>query len=330
VRGQRPRAQPRHHRPVRDGALRRIGARLGGHGLGMGAPGAELLEQPRLADPGFARHQDEPRAPVLRGPPEIHQARPLLCPADDRGAAERFHPPSLAARGSRSVLRRQQRLVGAPCRRRRLHPELPLQDRRARVVDPYRPSPVPLCIMQPHEHPVGLLPQWVGPQQPLRVPGRLGMVAAALQQRNQALQRLEVGLAESLALAEQPLVVGPFEQVAPVEIDRVPQRRHRLVALPGARERQGLLEGRHVHPVGGVPPPPQRPRRHLDEPVEVGEGTAQGVQEVAEVGPRLRLGRVGPQQEGKPLSRLRRIPAKEQVGQQRLPRADSSGRAASG
>jgi hypothetical protein len=42
------------------------------------------------------------------------------------------------------------------------------------------------------------------------------------------------------------------------------------------------------------------------------------VEQVAEIRPRLRLGRVGPKEVREVLPRLRRIPVEEEVGEQRL------------
>ena len=135
------------------------------------------------------------------------------------------------------------------------------------------------------------------------------MVAALGEQRHQTLQGLEAAPAEPLPVLGQPLVVQALEQVAPVQGDGAGQRLRVAVGQ--------LLERGHVQPEGRIGPPGQRPWRHLQVAVQAGEGAAEGVEHVAEVGPGLGLGRVRPQQEGQPLARLGRLAVEQQVGEQR-------------
>jgi hypothetical protein len=313
--GQRLLAQPGHHRSVGQGALRGIRAGRRGHRPTVQAPGAELLHQPGLADAGLAGDQHQAGRPALGGPPQLGQPGPLASPADQRRAAERAGRSALAAGGEAPAV--QQGLVDPPGRRRWLHAQLALQDGRAGVVGSQRPGPVAAGVVQAHQDPVGLLVQRVGAHQLLGSGDRLGVVAAPGQQPGQPLQGLQPAPAELVAFGQEPLVLAAFQQVAPVELDRLAEGGDAAVGRavgPG----QGGLEGVDVQPGRPVRPPLQRPRGHLEEPVEVGQGLAEVVQHVAQVGPGLRLAGVGPEQEGQALPGLGRLPVQQQVGEQRL------------
>jgi hypothetical protein len=149
------------------------------------------------------------------------------------------------------------------------------------------------------------------------VEDRLGMVATCTQLCHQALRGLDEAPAEVLPLGEEPLVLTAFQQISPVQPDGLPQRGHAAVGVDvGAAE--GVLEGGHVQPERPLRAPVQRPRGHLEEPVDLGKGPAEVVQDMAKIRARLRLGRVGPQQERQAPAGLRRIPVEQQVGEQRL------------
>ena len=60
------------------------------------------------------------------------------------------------------------------------------------------------------------------PQQLLGGKDRLGVVAAGLEQRGEALEGRAISLADPLALAEEPLVVPTLEQVARIQLDGFP------------------------------------------------------------------------------------------------------------
>ena len=315
VPGQGARAEPGHHRPVGQRPLGRVGAGLAGRGPALGAPGAELLDQPGLAGAGLAGDQHQPGVPALGGPPQLGQPGPLAGPPDQGRPAER-PGPSRCRLGARLGAWRQQGRVGPAGGRRGGHVQLPLQGGGAGVVGPQRPGPVAAGVVQPHQEPVGRLPERVLAQEPLGVADRRGVLAPGLQQLGQPLQGLQVAPAQPLPLLQQPLVVAALEQVAPVQLDRLAQGGELLAGLPGPGRRR--LEGGHVQPEGGVVPPPERPLGHLQEPVGVGQGAPQVVQQVAQVGPRLGLAGVGPEQEGQALARLGRLPVEQQVGEQRL------------
>ena len=70
----------------------------------MGAPGAELLDDPCLPDPGLAADEYELCPAVLGRAPEGGQLRPLRGSPNERGTGELS---ALRADGRRFVLSRQ-------------------------------------------------------------------------------------------------------------------------------------------------------------------------------------------------------------------------------
>ena len=310
-------AQPGHHRPVGERPLGRVGTGLHGRRSLVDAPAAQLLDQPGLARPGLAGDQHQPGRPAGAGPPQVGEAGPLGGPADERRGADRSERVRRPA-GGRLGQRRQQGLVCPAGRRRRLDPELPLQGGRAGVVGAQRPGPVPTGVVEPHQHLPGRVAQRVVAQEPLGVADRRGGLAPGLQHLEQPLQDPEVALAEPFPLLQHP-VVHPTEVVAGVQLGGLGQGAEFLLGPGGPLgPGQRRLEGGHVQPPGRLVPPAQCPRGHLQEPVGVGQGPAEDVEQVAQVGPGLGLAGVGPEQEGQPLAGLGRLAVEQQVGQQRL------------
>ena len=80
---------------------------------------------------------------------------------------------------------------------------------------------------------------------------------------------------------------------------------------------QQLLERRDVEPVG-APDRQRNVRGVISRSVGVGQATAQGVQHMAQVRPRLRFRRVRPEQERQALARHCGGGVQQQVGEQRL------------
>ena len=270
----------------------------------MRAPRPQFLDQPALADAGLARHERELRAAAPGRAPERREPRALGRPADERRPGGRRRA---AARSVRLGVDQQQRLVRRPGRGRRLDAQLALQRGGVRVVDPQRPRPVAARVVEAHEHPVAVLTQRVGADEPLRAADRRRPVLALLELPLKALERVEVAIAQPLALVEGPVLVVALQEVAGVRVDRRPQ------ATAGERP----LEVLEVEPVGRVRPPAQRAGGHLDETLGVGQPAPERVEHVAEVGARLPLGRIGPQQEREPLAGLRHAAMHEQVPEQR-------------
>ena len=184
------------------------------------------------------------------------------------------------------------------------------------MVGAQRSRTVTARVVGAHQQPVGLFAQRVVADEALRRADRRGPVAALLRLAGESLERVEVEIAQPLALLEQPVVVAALEQIARVRPDRVVQ--------PAVRER--LLEDGDVQPQRRVGTPLKRPWPDVDQAVGIRHRSPQGVQDMAEVRPRLRLTGVGPEEEGKPLARLRGVAVQQQVGEQRLGAAGVEGR----
>jgi len=112
-------------------------------------------------------------------------------------------------------------------------------------------------------------------------------------------------IAQPLTLREHPLVVAAVQEVAAVGLDRAA----RIVGGERALERV------EVEVAGRVGAPGQRLGVAVEE--AVGQRAAQGVQRLAQVGARLRLARVRPQQAGDAPTRLRDASMHQQVREQR-------------
>jgi hypothetical protein len=186
------------------------------------------------------------------------------------------------------------------------------------VVDAQGAGSVATGVVQPHQQSVGRLVERVVPEEPLGVGDGLARVAARLEQVDETSQRLNVASAQSLPLCAEPLLIRSGEEVAAVELDRFPQIGEGVARGCRLHPRHRLLEGGDIEPERSARPPLQRPRRRLEVPVGIGQGPSQVMEQVAQIGPRLRLGRVGPEAEGELLPRLRRLPVQHQIGQERL------------
>jgi hypothetical protein len=142
--------------------------------------------------------------------------------------------------------------------------------------------------------------------------------ALRLEHMDEPSERLHKPKPKTVALVQQPVVVGPLEQVASICLDRIAERGQRFLVLVLLGPSYRVLEGGHVQPERRVAPPLKRARRDMEEPVRIRQGSAEKMEHVPEVGPGLRFGRVGPQEKRQVLSRLRRVTMQEQVGEKRL------------
>src|SRR5262249_47875211 len=75
----------------------------------------------------------------------------------------------------------------------------------------------------------------------------------------------------------------------------------------------GQVQGR-----GGIATPLYSLGIDVQEPVGIGQGLAQAVQQGAQIGVRLALGRIRPELESQLGARVRRRAMQQQIGQQRL------------
>jgi len=267
----------------------------------MRAPRAQLLGEARLADAGLSGDENELGAALLGRVPQLDQACPLAGTADEHAGGQRPGPLRLRQAG-------HEGLIGRSRRRRRRHAEVALQRRGAGVVRLERPRPVPARVVQAHQEAVGLLAERIETEQPLGVANGVAGGAFLFELGAEALEHLELGRAQAVALLEQPLVVGALEEVAAVRVGGLAQR----------SASDGVLVGREVEAERGVGSPAQRAGGDVEVAVGLGQRAPERVEHVAQVRAGLALRGVGPEQEGEPLPRLRRVAVDEQVREERL------------
>ena len=131
---------------------------------------------------------------------------------------------------------------------------------------------------------------------------------------HQALRPLVKGCMQPLALRAHPFVVETRQQFAAVQLNGLHQGRKQ--ALAGAR----VLQGRRIQPVGGP-----RVKAEIDlvdeEEVGGGERLADAPQRRTQIGARIGIGGVRPQQPGQPFAPVQGTGRKGQVRQQGLRRS---------
>lgn len=143
------------------------------------------------------------------------------------------------------------------------------------------------------------------------------MVPPRFEQRDETSQGVQVALEEAFAFPEEPFIVAALHQVAPVQFEGRSQLVDATTIVAcccGGRR----LERVDIEPAGQIRPPAERVRRHLEVLVEGGQGAPEGVEDVAQVRPRLRLCRVGPEEEREVLSNLGCLAMEEEVGEERF------------
>jgi hypothetical protein len=174
------------------------------------------------------------------------------------------------------------------------------------VVGADRASAVAGLVGELDQEAVALLAQRVVRDQPLGAADRLRPALAVAVPARESLERVEVQLREPLALVRQPLVVTALQQLAGVQLDGLlePPLGHRALELLDVEPQRSA--------------PLQRARPDVDEPVGVGQGAPQRVEDLAQVRLRLGIRGVGPKQERDALSRLGRVAVQQQVGEERL------------
>jgi hypothetical protein len=132
------------------------------------------------------------------------------------------------------------------------------------------------------------------------------VVAAVFHLLHQAVQCRDKQLAQALAFGHDPVPVAFRQQVSPVQFDGRLQR----ACLDSS------LELDRVQGVGDVRLPQEHLALAAQTAVAVRQSLAQEMNQISQVGARLFFGRVGPQEEGEVLARLRCASMEDQVGQQ--------------
>ena len=212
-----------------------------------------------------------------------------------------------------------QALKGLPRHRAGDDAELTLQDRSAVVVGADRTGPVAQVGLQKHQGAIaGLL-------QRLQLDPAAGGIDCSGQ-----VSPPRTGLAEKIAQVhaltlklrsgiEQPVVVHARQELAPVLRNGTGGMRHDPLAVTGCRGGQGRLaldvERAHVDADHLAVAPAQIPGRHHESRL-IGQNVTQVVQLATQVGQRLGIRRIRPEQSGDVLPRLGGSGMESQKGNQ--------------
>ena len=213
-----------------------------------------------------------------------------------------------------------QALECLPRRRARDDAELTLQDRSAVVVGADRAGPVAQVGLQQHQGAIAGLLQRL----------QLDPAAGGIHRSGQVTPsraRLTEKIAQVHALAlklrpgvEQPVVVHAWQELASVLRNGTGGVREDPLAVTGRSSRQGSLaldvEGAHVDASHLAVAPAQIPGRHHERRL-ISQNVTQVVQLAAQVGQRLCIRRIRPEQSGDALPRLGRPGMEGQKGDQR-------------
>ena len=215
-------------------------------------PRDELGRQARLADARLAADDQEagarrrPRAPRPRSRPPTRAAgrraaavpAPRPCAGDARTPAGAATSPS--GDGSRRMIWSWSRRVSASGST----PSSSSSVGRAGLVDAHGARAVLVERVEAHQPAVHALVERVEPQPPLAVLDRRAVVALALEQPDQPVERPLVGRDQPFPADRDPLLVGVGQEVAAVQVGRALERR----------------SGARGHPHGRRPRRPWRPR----------------------------------------------------------------------
>ena len=216
--------------------------------------------------------------------------------------------PAAPGAGRRACVGHQP-LEHLPCRRVRDDAQLALQDRSAVVVGADRAGPVAQVGLQLHQRAVADLLQRLQLNPAAGGIHRPGQVAAARPGLGEQVAQVHALALELRPGLEQPVLVRAGQQVAPVLGDGRGGVGEDLLVIAGRGRRQRRLaldvEDAQVDAAGLGVAPAQVRGRH-DQRRLVAQDLAQLMQLAAQVGQRLRIGRLRPEQPGDPLPGLRR------------------------
>ena len=236
----------------------------------------QLLHQPGLADPRFPADDHQLRRPAAAAR-QIAVSRPIRRPPPRRAAA-------LAA-GAAGIARQRGLIEGAGLRRR-LDPQLALERRGADVIGVQRAGRSPAAWQ------TRMSKRWLS--------SRSGSAATS-----RSASRIAVRPTRLLPRARVPAARAPRGRAVRAARARrsatrrsCPRAAHRRTtrtassSLPSPSARSNCSTSSHSG-ASGRQPSVRGP--DLDQAIRVGQRVAQTVQDLAQVRPRLRLGRVGPQ-----------------------------------
>jgi hypothetical protein len=312
--------QPVRHRSQRQPSRRPVA--LGGRHhrpLLPGHPG-HLGHQAGLADTGATADQHETALACRGGLPRALEQAQLGGPADEPGG-RRPRTPGGRLRRRRRPLRgacvRHQALERLACGLTRGHAELTLEHRGAVVVGADGARAVSQAGLQLHQRAIADFLQRL---QLDPAPGDGHRARQVARPRPRGADQIAQVHALTLKLrpgVEQPVVVYAGQEVAPVLVDsRGAVHQHPVVIAGGGRRQGGLplgIEDAHVNAARPGVAPAQIPGRHHERTL-LAQDPAQVVQLAAQVGQRLPIGGLGPEQAGDPLPGLGRPGVHGQVG----------------
>ncbi len=173
------------------------------------------------------------------------------------------------------------------------------------MIDTQCRGPIPLCGVQLHDATIGAFQQWIVLQQSLGMLQRAAVVALLFQQINQLLHCAQIALLPRFAQGQDPFLVAAGQQIASVAGDGLCQGAllHRC-NLGTAGKLHGLLELDEIHRGWRI----RAPLHVLGIDGEVcfhsGQLRTQQVEDIAQVGTGLAVGRIGPKEVGQLLARL--------------------------
>ena len=317
-RSQRKVLQPGRHRSVGESPFARVAVADRGEETLPMHPLGKFFGQARLADARLSDDQNglRGRLPVPDGLPGGHEAIPRGAPPHQRQMQHTAAP----RRGDRLPL--QQAAVKRPGGGVGFDPQFTLQRGGAGVEDVQGSGAVSLEGVEAHQTAVGALAQVVVVQPALSITDGVIIGAALLQQLGEHLQSAEKELAQPLPMGGYPFFVTAGEQIAPVKGGSPAQFRLGLLGMPvlqaGFGGGDGCFEGQGIAGEGGLRQPLHQAGIRPEEGMGPGEHAAQAVEQVAQIGARLGIGGIGPEEKGQMLARLGGAGMQQQVGEQGL------------
>lgn len=187
------------------------------------------------------------------------------------------------------------------------------------MVDTQGAGAVAIQGVEADEAAIGGFVQGVTAEQALTILDGGGVIAGVLEEVDQALQGGNVCLAEGFPVGDDPIIVATGEEVARVELDEACQG-----AAGGggiAREAyhgEGGFEFGHVEGERGGGTPLDGIGGGIQVGVGAGEGVAEEVEQVAQVGARLGFGGIRPEEVGEAGAGLGGVAVEEEVSEEGL------------
>src|ERR1039457_1524157 len=257
-----------------------------------------------------AADQRRARAASGGGPPQILKQTQLRRPADEPCCGEPGATDSRLGRRKPRACRiylGHQALERLPRRRARNDGELTLQDRSAMVVGAHRTGPVAQVGLQQHQGAIAGLLQRLQLDPAAGGSHRSGQVAPSRSRRTEKIAQVHALALKLRPGVVHPVVVHAWQELAAVLRNGTGGVREDPLAVTGRRCRQGSIpldvEDAHVDATRLAVVPAQTPGRHHESRL-IYKNVTQVMQLPAQVGQRLCVRRIRPEQSGDALPRL--------------------------